>query len=143
MFEPAPMLTDKDSGKLFPEEFASLIEAMKPLERQGTVSGIVIDGMPVDLVHLRNGTAQGRHEGNAGGNGDFSSFVSQAISVAWQRIENVYCRNALAEAAEYVGTRLPRSTEPQRKPTIETVVLGPEEDRAQLLEALRKMHRDG
>lgn len=87
--------------------------------------------MSVALIHFRDGAAHGQHEGNASGKGEFASFVAFAISLAWQRVGNVYFRNALAQAAKYVGMQLPRLDEPQRKPTIETVVFGAKGDRAQ------------
>lgn len=141
-FEPAPMLTDRDVGQVSSDVFARLLAGFSPVATPGAVPGIVIDGMPADILHIQRGAVQARHGGNAGQRGDFSAFVSMAITEAWRAVENIHCRNALAEAAEYVGTKLARIPEPPRKPTIETVVLGPEEDRAQLLEALRKHHRN-
>jgi len=78
-----------------------------------------------------------RAEGNAGWQGDYSAMVGLAVITAWNCVSNVYCRNSLADAADYVGKKLPREAAPLRKPTVETMILGPEEDRAQLLEALR------
>ncbi len=139
-FEPSPMLTDRDKGSISKDSFANLIASMVPFKFPGAVPGIVVDGMPIDLLHLSRGSVVLKVGGNASSRGDFSAFVSLAIAAAWESISNAYCRNALAEAAEYVGTKLPRTSEPARKPTIETMVLGPKEDRAQLLEAIRKHH---
>jgi hypothetical protein len=98
--------------------------------------------MPSELLHFQRGSVELRVGGNAGRQGDFSAFVALAIVAAWERIADPHCRNALAEAAEYVNRRLPREYGPPRKPTLQTMVLGPKEDREQLLEALRR-HRDG
>jgi hypothetical protein len=141
-FEPSPMVTDRAEGTVEADAQAGLLTSMIPLAHPGAVSGIAIDGMPVDLLHFQGGSIVLSVEGNGGRQGDFSAFVALAICTAWECVSNPYCRNALAEAAEYVGKSLPREKESVRKQTIETMVLGPEEDRAQLLEALRK-HRNG
>ncbi|MBQ0936142.1 hypothetical protein [Ideonella paludis] len=141
-FEPRPSLTDRAEGTIPAATFAQLRSSMVPVTRPGAVPGIVIDGMPSDLLHFQQGSVVLWTGGNPGAKGDFSAFVTLALVSAWEHISSSYCRNALAEAAEYVGKRLPREQEPQRKPTVETMVLGLPEDREQLLDALRK-HHDG
>ena len=141
-FEPAPMVTDRADGTFSANLFTELTSSIVPASHRGTVSGIMIDGMPVEALHFQSGGVKLKIGGNAGRKGDFSGFVARAIATAWTAISNPYCRNSLAEAAEYVGRRLPRESEPPRKPTIGTIVLGPKEDREQLLEALRR-RRDG
>lgn len=141
-FEPSPMVTDRAQGVVPASVFATLTSSMVPVAHPGAVPGIVIDGMPVELLHFLRGSVTLKVGGNAGKRGDFSGFVALAITAAWECVSSPYCRNALAAAAEYVGKKLPHEAEPPRKPTIETLVLGPQEDREQLLEALRK-HRDG
>jgi hypothetical protein len=141
-FEPSPVLTDRAEGTVPAAEFAKLFSSLVPVTRPGAVPGIVIDGMPSELLHFQSGAVALKVGGNASGKGDFSGFVALAIATAWEYVSNPYCRNSLAEAAEYVGASLPREPEPARKPTIGTMVLGPGEDRAQLLEALRR-RRDG
>ncbi|MCE4557195.1 hypothetical protein [Pelomonas cellulosilytica] len=140
-FEPSPMLTDRDRGAVPPAVAASLISSMTPVVHPGAVPGITIDGMPTDLLHFRSGSVALRVGGNAGRKGNFSGFIAQAIATAWEHISNPYCRNSLAQAGEYVNRSLPRDVEPpQRKPTIETRVLGSSEDRAELLAALKQHH---
>jgi hypothetical protein len=141
-FEPSPMLTDRDEGTIPSVVFNDLIASMVPVAQAGVVTGIMIDGMPTELLHFQTGAIALRTGGNAGRKGSFSGFIALAIATAWDCISSPYCRNSLAEAAEYIGKSLPRESEPERKPLIETMVLGPQEDRAQLLEALRR-HRDG
>jgi len=140
--EPSPVLTDRDEGTIPPAVSADLISSMVPIAKPGAVPGIMIDGMPTELLHFQDGAIALRVGGNAGRKGDFSGFIALAIATAWECISSPYCRNSLAEAAEYVGKSLPHESEPARKPIIGTMVLGTEEDRAQLLEALRR-HRDG
>jgi len=136
-FEPAPMLTDRSEGVVPPEVFTSLFAPMAAVAKSGAVRGIMIDGMPSELLLFRGGAVALRTGGNAGKQGDYSALVGLAISTAWDCISNPLCRNSLSDAAEYLGKKLPREFEPARKPTIGTMVLGSEEDRAELLEALR------
>lgn len=139
-FEPSPMLTDRAEGSIPGDAFAALLASTAPATKPGGVPGIMIDGMPSDLLCFGGGEIVLKAGGNAGRKGDYSSFVGLAITTAWGCIANPHCRNSLADAAEYVGTKLPRDPEPARKPTVETMVLGAEEDRTQVLEALRKLH---
>lgn len=141
-FEPSPMLTDRAEGVISAEVFTKLASSMAPISHTGGVPGIVIDGMPSELLHFQQGRVALRVEGNAGGKDDYSAFVALAIVAAWECISSPHCRNALAEVAKYVNKSLPREQGSPRKPTIETMVLGPKEDREQLLEALRRQ-RDG
>ncbi|MBB4224545.1 hypothetical protein GGD71_005341 [Variovorax guangxiensis] len=131
------MLTDRAEGIVPAEVFTRLLAPAEPVVRSGAVRDIMIDGMPSELLVFRDGAVALRTEGNAGKRGDYSALVGFAISTAWDCISNPFCRNALADAGEYVGKKLPREVEPARKPTIGTMVLGSEEDRAELLEALR------
>jgi len=140
-FEPSPMLADRSEGGMQPATFAGLLGSMLPsVTSPDAVPGITIDGMPTQLLHFRAGALALKVGGNGGKKGDYSAFIAHAIAVSWDSISSAYCRNALAEAAEYVGKSLPRLPEPQRKPVVETVVLGLEEDRAQLMEALRRKY---
>jgi len=140
-FEPSPMLADRAEGTVLETAFASLLASMAPVPTSpDAVPGVMIDGMPAELLHFRAGVLALKVGGNGGRKGNFSAFLAVAIAMAWESISNPFCRNALAEAAEYVDKRLPREPEPTRKPIVETVVLGTEEDRTQLIEALRKQH---
>ena len=139
-FEPAPMITDKAAGEVPAESVAVLAAALLQTTQDVELSGIAIDGMPTEIRLFREGKVLLEVRENVGRKSVLASYVAQAISTVWSSIENAYCRNALAEAAEYAGVSLPRVQEPPRKPTIETLVLGPEEERTQLLEALRKHH---
>lgn len=142
LFEPSPMLTDRSKGTLDSDAFARLLLELKPLPRTTGQYGIIIDGMPTEVLHFRAGELVLRVGGNAGWKGDFSAFIAFAVRAMWDLIGNVHCRNALADAAAYLGEKLPRLEEPARKPTVETVVLGVAEDRAELLRALKHHHNE-
>ena len=137
-FEPAPVLTDRAEGIVPAEVFERLFAPMASVAKSGAVRGIMIDGMPTELSLFRDGAVTLRTGGNVGKQGEYSTLVRLAISTAWDCISNPFCRNSLSDAAEYVGQKLPREFEPARRPTIGTMVLGPEQDRAELLEALRR-----
>jgi hypothetical protein len=138
--EPAPMLADRAEGAVSEAAFAGLISAMVPITRPNALPGIMIDGMPTEVLHFQSGAVALKAGGNGGRKGDFSAFLAMAVATAWDCISSPYCRNALAEAGEYVGKSLPRDAEPARKRTIETLVLGSDEDRAQVIEALKRHH---
>jgi hypothetical protein len=140
--DPAPMFAYKDEGEITAESFSRLIAAFAEVADVTKASGLAIDGMPVDFLLLQRGSPLQRVQHNVGRQSRFATFAAQVVSAAWNSLQNVYCRNALAKAAKYGGLELPLIPEPPRKPTIGTLVLGPEEDRAQLLEALRKHHAD-
>lgn len=138
--EPSPMLTDCAEGCLPSDAFQALLAATESVDHPDGVRGIIIDGMPSELLCFSKGTIALKVGGNAGLKGDYSSFVGLAISTAWERISQPHCRSSLVDAAAYVGITLPRDPAPARKPTVETMVLGAEEDRAHVLAALRKIH---
>lgn len=138
-FEPSPMLTDRAEGALTDEAFAALLASTTPVAKPGDIPGIVIDGMPVELLCFRGGALALKAGGNASGEGDHATFVGSAITTAWECISNSHCRNSLVDAAEYVGKKLPRDPELPRKPTVETMILGAEEDRMKVLDALRRL----
>jgi hypothetical protein len=132
-YEPAPMQTDRSDAVVAQAAFAGLLASMVPAAPPTTdaVRGILLDGMQTELLHFRAGVLVGTKKG------DYTAFIGHALALASELIPSPYCRNALADAAEYVGRRLPRVPEPPRKPVVKTVVLGTEEDRAQLMAALR------
>ncbi len=135
--EPAPMLTDRAEGVVSAEARRSLIERAAAVANLERFPSMFVDGMPSEFLLFHDGSLTLRGEGNAGRVGDFSRMVELAIVSAWNCISNVHSRNALADASEYVGKKLARESAPARKPVMETMILGVEEDRAQLIEALR------
>lgn len=141
-FEPAPMLTDRAEGELSEETFARLVAKFNEASTTVQGTGLAIDGMPVDALLFRSGSQVLRVQQNVGLRAPFAAISAQVISEAWNSLESAYCRNALAEAGKYAGLTLPLTPEPPRKPTIETLILGPEGDRIQLMQALKKHHGD-
>lgn len=140
-FEPSPMLTDRAEGWMPDDTFIALLASTKPVAANpDAVPGLIIDGMPSELLCFSEGAVTLRAGGNAGRRGDYSHVIGVAITAAWERIANPHCRNALVDVAGYVDIKLPRDPEPDRKPTVETMVLGAEDDRMQVIEALRKIH---
>jgi len=136
------MLTYRSEASLPGGIFEALLTSLAGISQSSlnAIQDIVLDGMPTELLHSRSGTLVMKAKGNAAAKGDFAALVALAIGAAWQCISNPHCRNSLADAAEYVGKSLPRETELARKPVVETMVLGAEKDRVQVLEALRKHH---
>lgn len=140
--EPSPMLTYRAKADLPAGMFEALLDSLVPVVHldPNAVAGIMIDGIPIEVLHFRAGSVVLQVGGNGSRRGDFGAFAALAVDIAWQCISSAQCRNSLAEAGEYLGKSLPRQTEPPRKPVVGTVVLGLEEDRAQVLEALRRLH---
>lgn len=131
-------LTNTDEGQITTDCFSQLITAFKEGTNVTQKSGIAIDGMSVDSLLFLDGSIYSRVQHNVAVQSKFTVFVAQAIYAAWSSLQNVKCKNMLSEAAKYVDLELLQTPEPPYKPTVKTLVLGPEEDRAQLIEALKK-----
>lgn len=141
--EPFPVLSDRSNGDLEPDAFANLLECLASIAQSLEASrGVLIDGMPFELLRFTRGAITLRARGNAGGRGAESEFVAQAIRATWECSSDHHLRNALAEAGHYAGISLPLQSDLPRKPLVGTIVLGSADDRAELLEALRKHHDD-
>lgn len=138
---PAPILADQDQGQVSMECFTRLSTAVAAAGSSLDGTGVAIDGMPVDALLMRNGELILKIHHNASTSSAFKTFVAHAISAAWSSLQSAPCRNSLAHAAKYAGLDLPLDPEPARKPTVETMVLGSEEDRQELLNALKQHHR--
>lgn len=137
-FEPAPMLTDRAEKTIAPEVLTELFEHLEAQETSSKDGWAMIDGMPAELLAFREGVPMFSTGRRACSRADSPAWVRQAISVAWQSILDPYCRNALSAAAKYIGEDLPLDIEPARKPAIRTLMLGPAEDRAELLAAIQR-----
>ncbi|MGH8037677.1 MAG: hypothetical protein ACREPD_08060 [Stenotrophomonas sp.] len=134
--EPAPMLADRAKQTIPPELLTDLFEHLEAEETSSKNGWGMIDGMSAELLAFRDGVlvlSTGRRDCLRG---DSSAWVKLAISLAWQSLSDPYCRNALAAAARYIDEHLPLDIEPARKPAVTTLVLGPAEDRAELLAAI-------
>jgi len=135
---PAPMLTDRDQGRIILEGYQQLAEALRSAAASSPTYIAICDGMQVDGIVMSSGEVTNRFRRNVSDRSLLGEAVSQAIAAAWGAVQSPYCRNALAAAGRYSGLELAPMPEPPRKPIIKTVVLGPEEDRHQLLKALDK-----
>lgn len=100
----------------------------------------MIDGMNAEVALFREGVLVFRVTRVAGMRDDWAAILGRVIETTWESIESPYCRNTLADAGKYAGLTLPQETEPVRKPFVGTVVLGTEEERTEVLEALRKVY---
>jgi hypothetical protein len=134
--EPAPVLTDRAKQTIPPGVLTDLFEHLEAEETSSNSGWGMIDGMSAELLAFRDGVlvlSTGRRDCLRG---DSSAWVKLAISLAWPSLSDPHCRNALAAAARYIGENLPLDIEPARKPAVTTLVLGPAEDRAELLAAI-------
>lgn len=136
---PAPMPTDSDRGEVSMDWLTCFAAAIATASGQED-AGLVIDGMPVDALLVQDGRSVLKVRRNADCQSDFGACVAQVISTAWKSLQNIPCRNALAHAARYTGLDLPLFPEAAGKPSIQTLVLGTDEERRELLDALKQHH---
>lgn len=137
---PLETLTDRDEGNLSSDQYDHLASDFMHLAKRHSQRGAVLDGMTADILLLRKGTLVARFQGNVSGKSPLGPLVARAIKDAWDCIPSPRCRNAIATTGKYVGLDLAKFEEPELKPTVRTVVLGSEEDRKQVLRALKKRH---
>lgn len=137
-FEPAPMPTDRAEQVIPPEFLTELLEHVEAMDVSNKDGWVMIDGMSADVLAYREGTVRFNAGRQSCLRGDTSALVRLAIRLAWTSISHPHCRNALSAAGKYVSEDLPVEVEPPRKPAITTLVLGPAEDRAELLAAIQR-----
>lgn len=101
---------------------------------------VVIDGMTVHTVMRVDQQCELDLKTNVGKRSAYAEFVAQALKLAWNAVTDARVKNALRAAGSYVGLVLQEQALPPEKPTIRTVVLGTEEEAAQLLRALKRKH---
>jgi hypothetical protein len=134
-----PDFVDRDHGATSAESFADLVASLSAIH-SADKAPIVLDGMPVNVLLRRDGVPELSVRGNPTPDSALCLLAAQAISQAWAGIQGIPCKNALARAGRYVGVDLPSLTEPEQKQATQILVLGPEEDRQQLLQALRQSY---
>ncbi|WP_282296523.1 hypothetical protein [Stenotrophomonas sp. PS02289] len=139
-FQPAPIPTDRARASLEPGSFTALLDDIERVADTAVGSGFMIDGMNAEVALFREGVLVFRVTRVAGMRDDWAAILGRVIETTWESIESPYCRNTLADAGKYAGLTLPQETEPVRKPFVGTVVLGTEEERTEVLEALRKVY---
>ena len=101
---------------------------------------VVLDGMGVHTVRRALAGDPTALEKNVGADGRYAAFVAAAIQAAWDRIEDPVVGNALRDAGDYAGLRLPERDVPPVKPRLRMMVLGDERTSAALLAGLAAHH---
>lgn len=138
---PIPRLTkvEQDAGILSGLQFSRLTSLLKSAAEPKQQAGFfVIDGMPAHTVLRADREGKLSIDKNVGSEASYKSFIAEVITQAHGAIDSPGIRNALADAGNYVGLRIPCEVTPPAKDTIRTFVFGEPEQTSQLLEALRK-----
>lgn len=140
---PIPQLTkvEQDDGIFSGLQFSQLASLLKSAAEPKQQAGFfVIDGMPAHTVLRADREGKLCIDKNVGSEASYKSFIAEVITQAHSAIGSLSIRNALADAGNYVGLRIPSEVLPPAKDTVRTLVFGEAEQTAQLLEALRKQH---
>lgn len=136
---PTRVPTGRDRGDVSTDCFASHAAALAAASSRDEAA-LIIDGMPVDALLVQDGRSVLKVRRNAGCQSTFGACVAQVISTAWNSLQDIPCRNALAHAARYTGLDLPLFPEAAGKPSIQTLILGADAERRELLDALKQHH---
>ena len=142
---PVPQLTpvEQEAGMLSEWQwtrFLSLLTlAAEPTQASRVV---VIDGMQAHSVLRAGGMGKLNLDQNVGGNANYGAFVAEVIAQAHSVLVGPSIRNALADVGRYVGLRIPPEVVPPAKDVVHTLVLGNKEETTQLLDALRRQHKE-
>ena len=140
---PMPQSTkvEQDAGILsavqFSRLFSLLSSAAEPKQQAGFV---ILDGMPAHAVLRADREGKFNIDKNVGCDASYKSFIAEVIAQAHSAIGSPSIRNALADAGNYAGLRIPSEVTPPAKDAVRTLVLGEPEQTALLLGALRKQH---
>ncbi len=140
---PVPQLTPvEQESEIFPEpEFARLLSLLNSaVEPNMGKRFVVIDGMTAHSVHRKDRAGRVNVDQNVSSEEKYLSFVAETIKQTHSAIKNPSIRNALADAGRYARLQIPVEAVPPPKDQIRTIVLGSQDETAQLLEALRKRH---
>jgi len=140
---PVPQLTqvEQEVG-IFSELQFTRLSSLLNLAAEPTQASrfVVIDGMQAHTVLRAGREGKLNLNQNVAGDANYGSFVAETIKQAHSVIGSSSIRNALADAGSYVGLRIPLEVVPPAKDVVQTLILGSQEETAQLLEALRKQH---
>ena len=140
---PVPQLTpvEQETGLFSASQFTRLSSLLNlAAEPHQAARFVVIDGMQAHTVLRANREGKLNLHQNVAGDARYGSFVAETIEHAHSVIGSPGIRNALADAGRYVGLRIPLEVVPPAKGVVHTLVLGSQEETAQLLEALRQQH---
>jgi len=137
-FEMAPMMTYRDQCELPMACFQEWVKSSIGPGKSADAAGIGIDGMQVESILMKNGelVAQTGHDIEKP---YFSrKLTGQIIQTVWAALRDVNCKNALALAARYEQVSLPSLPAPAPKMPMQTAIIGTEEDRIELLKAMKR-----
>ncbi|WP_426165305.1 hypothetical protein [Pseudoduganella sp. R-34] len=140
---PLPQLTqvEQEAGAITEQQFVRLLSLLKLADKQERPSRTVImDGMQAHTVLRVDREGKLNQEQNVSEDESYTCFVTEVIKQSHGAISGATIRNALADAASYAGLRIPLEAVPRPKDLVRTLVLGSQEESAQLFEALRKQH---
>ena len=103
----------------------------------------VIDGMPTHGVFFEKGQKARSFESNLGMPDELSHCTGRMVTMLRDQANVVPCKNALARLGKYLGLDLPEiKPDTDGKATVSTLVLGPAEERAELMQALRHVTKN-
>jgi hypothetical protein len=128
------------SGIVLAEALDGLITSARRADSTPNARVVVLDGMRVHTVLRVDRRREVDISENVGQRGAYGEFVAAALEIAWNAVSGPEVQNALRAAGSYVGSEIPEQSVPPKKPTVRTVVLGPEDVASQLLESLKRKH---
>lgn len=122
------------------QAFEDLAVSLRQAALAQSQERVILDGMSAHAVLRTDRNLEIQLNENVARNSAYGAFVAAALHLAWHSVADPQVRNAVRDAASYVGLTLPEEPVPQPKPTIRTVVLGPDDVASQILESLKKRH---
>lgn len=137
---PKPVATAATDEPVAQELFHKIASALRLVGDSKPLGVVILDGMRVHAVLRSNQQCQLNINENVGERLGYSEFVAFALTEAWQAVALPVVRNALRNAAEYVGIELLEEPEPAEKVMVRTVVLGPEDLTAKILDSFKRHH---
>lgn len=139
---PSPKLAETISaaGEVSNVDFVSHEELFRSASIARSESVVALDGMRAHAVLRMNRQCCLEVDENVARSSRYAEFVAAVVGASWRSVSDARVRNALGAAGSYVGLALPEEALPPAKPVIRTVVFGPADVSAQLLESLRRHH---
>lgn len=123
------------------EAFEGLVASLRQVALAQSQERVILDGMSAYAVLRADRELEIQINENVSQRSAYGAFVAATLHLAWHSVADPQVRNAVRDAASYVGLTLPEEPVPQQKPTIRTVVLGPDDVALQILDGLKKQHK--
>jgi hypothetical protein len=123
------------------EAFEDLAVSLKHAALAPSQGRVILDGMSAHAVLRTHRELETQMNENVAQRSAYSTFVAAALHLAWYSVTDPQVRNAVRAAGSYVNLELPEEPVPHQKPTIRTVVLGPDDVASQILDGLKKQHK--